>query len=106
MFLPLLINWDTLIEAIHEDATDLYVDASRTFPVAEHIIAEQLLYEFPERLNEHYLSIERRQSGDIPVYEPFTEHSRLYEAVESWFALHRLASDKRFGKGGGFSCIR
>lgn len=105
MFLPALINWDTLLEGIADDAFDLYIELSVDHPVPEHIIAEQILYEVPEHLNEHYVTLERREPGDMLVHEPFTEHTRLYEAVEGWFSFHRLSSDVRLVKGGGFSCL-
>lgn len=105
MFLPALINWDTLIESVGDDAFEIYIASSKRLPVPEHIVAEQILYEVPEHLNEHYVTIERREPGDMLMHEPFTEHTRLYEAVEGWFAWNRLTSDVRPAKGGGFSCM-
>ena len=105
MFLPALINWDTLVQGLSEEAFEIYIACAVHGPPPEHIIAEQLLYEMPERVDEHYVTLERKEPGDIVVHEPFTEHTRIYETVESWFSEYRLTSDVRNAKGGGFSCI-
>lgn len=105
MFLPALINWDTLVLGLREEAFDLYIVHSTQRPPPEHIIAEEFLYEMPERVNEHYVTIDRRESGDMLLHEPFLERSRIYEVIEEWFSQHRLTSDVRHAKGGGFSCI-
>lgn len=104
MFVPALINWATLTEAVRDDTFDLYVDIARDTPPAEHLLTELVLYQIPGKIDEHYVVIERVESGDHIEPEPFTEHAALYETIEHWFARHRLTSDTRKAKGGGFSC--